>query len=162
MEEQSLLLPINWTITPGGGGGRGGKPGIIGGNMPGGGGIRGIRGGALMVLLFEISFSKLEWKKKTVSILLSNNWFKYLPRHLSIKNCFNDIFSEGSIRENLAIVRLRKWLAKRLMYLSKQSSSENECISLSLALLQYTQVMQWLVHWRRTKESSVQRQYEER
>ena len=53
-------------MTLGGGGGRGGKPGIIGGNMPGGGGpggIRGMRGGPPMVLALEISLSKLESKE---------------------------------------------------------------------------------------------------
>ena len=48
-------------MTLGGGGGRGGSPGIIGGNRPGGGGmggIIGIRGGGTLTL--EISFSKLE------------------------------------------------------------------------------------------------------
>jgi hypothetical protein len=39
-------------------------PGIIGGKMPGGGGIIGIRGGALIVLTFEISFSNLQLNKK--------------------------------------------------------------------------------------------------
>ena len=52
-------------MTLGGGGGSGGIPGIIGGNIPGGGGtggIKGIRGGALIVFTFEISFSKLKFK----------------------------------------------------------------------------------------------------
>jgi hypothetical protein len=36
----------------------------MGGNMPGGGGIKGIRGGALTVVTFEISFSNLQSNKK--------------------------------------------------------------------------------------------------
>lgn len=50
-------------MTFGGGGGSGGIPGIIGGNILGGGGIDGIigiRGGPLFALTLEISFSKLE------------------------------------------------------------------------------------------------------
>ena len=87
-------------MTFGGGGGRGGIPGIMGGNMFGGGGtdgIIGIRAGPLFVFTWEISFSKL--KEKHDETFRSE---EFIYRESSASKLFIDMLetkAEGSLAQ---------------------------------------------------------------